>query len=104
MAMPEERISGLEGKADDHARGIAELQGLIGGLDGKVDRRMEAIDRRFDAIDRRFDALSSRIDTVDQKLDRRFDSLEHTFSRQFNMLLLFQLTTLSAIVLGILTR
>ena len=44
MAMPEEWISGLEGKADDHARGIAQLQGLIGGLDGKVDRRMDAID------------------------------------------------------------
>ncbi len=97
MAMPEQRISGLEAKVDDHTRGIAELQSLIGGLDGKVDRRM-------DATDRRFDALSSRIDALDQKLDRRFDSLEHKFARQFNMLLLFHLTTLSAIVLGILTR
>ena len=93
MAMPEERISGLEGKVDDHARGIAELPGLIGGLDGKLDRRMDAVDRRFGAIDRRFDALSSRI-----------DGLDHRFSRQFNMLLPFHLTTLSAIVLGILTR
>ncbi len=101
MAMPEERISGLEAKVNDHTRGIADLQGVIGSLDGKVDRRMEAIDRRFDALSSRIDGLDQKFD---QKLDRRVDGLDHTFSRQFNMLLLFHLTTLSAIVLGILTR
>lgn len=101
MAMPEERISALEAKVDDHARGIAGLQGLIGGLDGKVDRRFDAMDRRFDGLSSRIDGLDQKLD---QKLDRRPDSLEHKFARQFNMLLLFHLTTLSAIVLGILTR
>ena len=47
VAMPEERISGLETKVDDHTRGIGELSELIRNLDAKVDRRFDVLDQKF---------------------------------------------------------
>ena len=47
MAMPEERIPGLETKVDDHTRGIGELRESIRSLDAKVDRRFDVLDQKF---------------------------------------------------------
>ncbi len=97
MATLEERVSKLEARVGEHFLGVDDLRGLISRVDAKIDRLDEKLDRRFDA-------LSNRIDGFDQKLDRRIDGLDHRFSRQFNMLLVFHLTTLGAILVGLLTR
>ncbi len=90
MATLEERVSKLEAKMEEHSRGVDDLRGLISRVDAKIDRLDEKLDRRIDGLD--------------QKLDRRIDGLDHRFSRQFNLLLVFHLTTLGAILVGLLTR
>ena len=47
MAMPEGRISQIEAKVDEHARGIGELRESIRNLDAKVDRRFDVLDQKF---------------------------------------------------------
>ena len=79
MATLEERVSKLEAKVGEHFRGVDDLRGLISRVDAKID-------------------------SLDEKLDRRIDGLDHRFSRQFNLLLVFHLTTLGAILVGLLTR
>ncbi len=96
MATLEERVSKLEARVGEHFLGVDDLRGLISRVDAKIDRLDEKLDRRFDA-------LSNRIDGFDQKLDRRI-GLDHRFSRQLNLLLVFHLTTLGAILVGLLTR
>ena len=82
MVMPAERISGLEAKVDEQARGIGELRESIRNLDAKVDRHFGLLDQK----------ISSQFGTLDQKA-----------SRQFLWLAGFQLTTLLAII-GFLSR
>ncbi len=47
MATPEGRISQIEAKVEEHARGIGELRELIRNLDAKVDRRFDVLDQKF---------------------------------------------------------
>ncbi len=47
MAMPEGRISQIEAKVDEQARGIGELRESIRNLDAKVDRRFDVLDQKF---------------------------------------------------------
>ncbi len=97
MASLDERVSFLEGRVEEHSRGIGDLRELIVRLDAKVDRfRGE---------------LAGRIDGLDQKVDRfrgelagRIDGLDHKFSRQFGWLVVFHLTTLVAILGALVTR
>ena len=77
MTTLEERVSYLEGKVEEHSRGIAVLREVIEHLDEKVDRRF---------------------DLLDQKVDRHFDLLDQKFSRHFLWLPGVQVVTLIAIV------
>ncbi len=47
MAMPEGRISQIEAKVEEQARGIGELRESIRNLDAKVDRRFDVLDQKF---------------------------------------------------------
>ena len=89
MQTLDERVAFLEGRVDEHSRGVDDMRALVVQLDGKVDRRIdgldgrfEAIDRRFEAIDRRFDAIDRRFDTIDARfetIDRRFEAVDRRF-------------------------
>ena len=116
MQTPDERVAFLEGRVDEHSRGVDDMRALVVQLDGKVDRRIdgldarfEAIDRRFEAIDRRFEAIDRRFEAVDRRfehVDRRFTALEGQIgaldlkmSRQF-LWLMGALTTVLVSVIG----
>lgn len=73
VATLEERVAYLEGKVEEHSKGLEDLKHLISNLDQKVDRFREE--------------LSSRIDALDQK-----------FSRYFLWLIGIQITILLAII------
>lgn len=89
----EERVAYLEGKVEEHSKGLEDIKDLIIGLDQKLDRRMDAIDQKFDsrtdALDQKFegrtDALDqkfdNRIDVLGQKIDSRGDSLDQRVNR-----------------------
>ena len=56
MPTIEERVAFLEGKVEEHSRGVAELRDMISHLDQKVDRFREELVSRIDAIDAKFSA------------------------------------------------
>ncbi len=116
MQTLDERVAFLEGRVDEHSRGVDDMRALVVQLDGKVDRRIdgldgrfEAIDRRFEAIDRRFEAIDRRFDTIDARfeaIDRRFialdgqiSALDQKMSRQF-LWVMGALTTVLVSVIG----
>ena len=84
VATLEERVAYLEGKVEEHSKGLEDLKHLIINLDQKVDRRIDALDQK---VDRFREELSSRIDALDQK-----------FSRYFLWLIGIQITILLAII------
>ena len=53
----EERVTLVEHKVAENARGIDGLRGAIADLGARMDRRFDAIDRRFEGMDQRFDAM-----------------------------------------------
>lgn len=65
MQTLDERVAFLEGRVDEHSRGVDDMRALVVQLDGKVDRHLEAIHRRFDA-------LEAQIAALDQKMSRQF--------------------------------
>ena len=103
----EERLTVVEHKVAENARGIDGLREAIVELGDRMDRRFEAIDRRFEAIDRRFEALELRFDqrleSMEQRFDRRFVTMDQNMSRQFRWIVGIQLTTLIAMVGAIAT-
>ena len=116
MQTLDERVAFLEGRVDEHSRGVDDMRALVVQLDGKVDRRIdgldgrfEAVDRRFEAIDRRFEAIDRRFDAIDARfetIDRRFIALEgqiaaldQKMSRQF-LWLMGALTTVLVTMIG----
>ena len=87
MKTVEERLTIVEHKVAENARGIDGLrEAVVKGFEA-MDRRFEAIDRRFEAIDRRFEAM-----------DRRFVVVDQNMSRQFRWIVGIQMTTLLAMV------
>lgn len=86
MATLEERVAFLEGKVEEHSRGIDGIREAVVHLEQRMDRRFEAVDRRLEAVDRRLEAL-------DQKL-----------TRQFVWFVGVQVTTLAAIVVALVGR
>ena len=80
MKTVEERLTIVEHKVAENARGID-------GLRDAVVKGFEAMDRRFEAIDRRFEAM-----------DRRFVVVDQNMSRQFRWIVGIQMTTLIAMV------
>ena len=53
----EERVTLVEHKVAENARGIDGLRDAIADLGTRMDRRFDAIDRRFEGMDQRFDAM-----------------------------------------------
>ena len=87
MKTVEERLTIVEHKVAENARGIDGLRdAVVKGFEA-MDRRFEAIDRRFETIDRRFEAM-----------DRRFVVVDQNMSRQFRWIVGIQMTTLLAMV------
>jgi chromosome segregation ATPase len=78
----EERVAYLEGKVEEHSKGLEDIKDLIISLDQKLDRRIDALDqkldRRIDALDQKIDG---RVDALDQKIDGRVDALDQRINR-----------------------
>lgn len=91
MTTLEERVAFLEGRVEEHARGVDGIREALTHLevrmDGRfeaVDRRFEVVDRHFEAVDRHFEAVDKRFTALDEKVDRRFTALEATLARRFD--------------------
>jgi uncharacterized coiled-coil protein SlyX len=105
----EERVAFLEGKVEEHSRGlgefrdmIAELGSRITAVDQKLDRLREELVARIDAV---HDRLDARINAVDEKVDRfreelasRIDALDNKVSRQFIWLVGLQVAVLLSVI------
>ena len=89
----EERLTFVEHKVAEYARGIDGLREAIVELGNRMDRRFEAMELRFD----------QRLSSMEQRFDRRFETMEQNTSRQFHVLVGIQLTTLLAMVGAIAT-
>ncbi len=87
----EERLAYIEGRVEEHSRGVDGIRDALLSLERRTDARFDAVDRRFDTVDRRLNAL-------DAKIDSRCDALDEKMSRQFLWLVGIQVTTLVAIV------
>jgi hypothetical protein len=123
MATVEERLAYLEGRVEEHTRGMGEFRDAVlrfdrrmDGLDLKIDRCREELVGRIDAVDLKIDRcreeLVGRIDAVDLKVDRcreeltrrvdrldgRFDGMDQKISRQFLWLIGVQVTLLLAVI------
>ena len=79
MPTLDERVAFLEGRVDEHSRGVGDMRALVVQLDGKVDRRIDGLDGRFEAIDRRFEAIDARFEAIDRRFDRRFETIDRRF-------------------------
>lgn len=102
----EERVAYLEGKVEEHSKGLEDLKHLIINLDQKVDRFREELSSRIDALDqkvgRRIDALDQKVDIFKEELSSRIDALDQKFSRYFLWLIGIQITILLAIIASLL--
>ncbi|MCH7749937.1 MAG: hypothetical protein IH939_17775 [Acidobacteria bacterium] len=127
MPTVEERLAYLEGRVEEHGRGMAglgdaviqfthrmdgldlkigrfreELVGRIDAVDLKIDRFREELVGRIDAVDLKIDRfreeLAGRIDAAEQKLAGRIDGLDQKLSRHFLWLVGMQVTVLLAVV------
>ena len=76
----EERLTVVEQKVAENARGFEGLRDAIVELGARMDRGFEAVDRRFEAMELRFD---QRFEAMEQRLDRRFEIVDQKMSRQF---------------------
>jgi len=65
MPTIEERVAYIEGKVEEHSRGVTELCDLVILLNSRVD----SLDQK---VDRFREELSSRIDRLDEKISRYF--------------------------------
>ena len=115
MPTLEERLAYLEGRVEEHGRGMADLgDGFVrmdhrmDGLDQKIDRFRGELASRMDGLDQKIDRfreeLTSRIGTVERKLTDRIDGLDQKLSRQFLWLVGAQLTVLLAVIGALLGR
>ncbi len=108
MATLEERVAFLEGKVQEHSRGLDGVREAVAHLELRMDRRFEGVDRRFESLERRLDALDQKLDqrtdALNQKLDQRTDALDQKLSRYFVWLVGVQVTTLVALAGALLAR
>lgn len=109
MPTVEERLAYLEGRVEEHGRGMAGLGDAViqfthrmDGLDLKIGRFREELVGRIDAVDLKIDRfreeLAGRIDAAEQKLAGRIDGLDQKLSRHFLWLVGMQVTVLLAVV------
>jgi hypothetical protein len=97
MPTTEERVAYLEGRVEEHGRGLVELRELVFQLDQKLDRRLDALEAK---LDRSIAALDLRIGGLDQ----RINTLDERMSRQFLWMLGVQITVLLAVIGALLGR
>ena len=109
MSTLEERVAFLEGRVEEHARGAEGMRDALVHLEGRMDRRFEAVDARFaaleDKMDRRFEAVDTRFNALELKMDRRFEAVDQRFDAlaesldtKIGRLVVIQVTTLAAIL------
>ena len=91
MSTLEERVAFLEGRVEEHARGAEGMRDALVHLEGRMDRRFEAVDARFAALE---DKMDRRFEAVDQ----RFDALAESLDTKIGRLVVIQVTTLAAIL------
>ena len=76
MPSIDERVSYLEGRVEEHARGFGKLRDTVLQLGLTMNRRFDAVDSRVDALDQKVDRfrseLSAGILALDQKMSRQF--------------------------------
>ena len=109
----EERVAHLEGKVEEHSRGLGDIRELSVHVDQKVDAFRQELASRIDSLDQKIDRfrdelvgriealdsrLSSRIDALDQKLDLRMDAMDRKVSRQFTWLAGMQVALLLTVI------
>ncbi len=102
MPTVEERLAYLEGRVEEHGRGMAGLGDAVvqfthrmDGLDLKIDRFREELAGHIDAVEH---MLAGRIDAAEQKLAGRMDGLDQKLSRHFLWLVGMQVTVLLAVI------
>ena len=123
MPSVEERVAYLEGRVEDHGRGvhgldegIGRLAGRMDGVDLKIDRfreelagRIDVVTERIDGVDAkvdrfreeltgRIDVVTERIDGVDAKVDRFREELSEKLSSQFVWTIGVQVSVLVAVI------
>ncbi len=91
MPPVEERLGYLEGRVEEHGRGMAGLGDAV----IQFTHRMDGLDLK---IDRFREELAGRIDAAEQKLAGRIDGLDQKLSRHFLWLVGMQVTVLLAVV------
>ena len=91
MPTVEERLAYLEGRVEEHGRGMAGLGDAV----IQFTHRMDGLDLK---IDRFREELAGRIDAAEQKLAGRIDGLDQKLSRHFLWLVGMQVTVLLAVV------
>jgi len=62
-------------KFDQLSRAITQVEGKVGALDRKLDRKVDAIDRKVDAIDRKVEALDRKVEDLVRKVDVNTEGL-----------------------------
>jgi hypothetical protein len=87
----EERVAFLEGRVEEHARGVD-------GMREALVRLEERMDRRFEAVEGRFNALELEIDRRFESVDHRFDALSASIDTKIGRMIAIQVTTLAAIL------
>ena len=78
MSTLEERVAFLEGRVEEHARGVDGIRDALVSLEQRMDRRFEGVDRRFDAFEQKVDA---RFASLESTLIVRFDSMDTKIGR-----------------------
>ncbi|HXH07466.1 MAG TPA: hypothetical protein VNI83_12870 [Vicinamibacterales bacterium] len=61
MATVEERLAFLEGRVDEHARGIEGVREAAVRFDQRMDQLEQRMDRRFEAVERRLEILDAQM-------------------------------------------
>jgi uncharacterized coiled-coil protein SlyX len=97
VAILDERVAFLEGRAGEQSQMIDGIRVAIVSLEQRMDRR-------FEAVDQRFTALEDKMDRRFTEVDHRIDGLDAKMSRQFLWLVGVQVTTLAAMVAALVAR
>ncbi|MGR3302656.1 MAG: hypothetical protein ACUZ8I_09175 [Candidatus Scalindua sp.] len=94
----EERVAYLEGKVEEHSKGLEDIKTLIINLDQKLDRRVDALDQRISHIDQKIDSRGDSLNQRINNLDQRIEHLDQKFSKYFLWIIGIQVTIFLSII------
>lgn len=104
----EERVAFLEGRVDEQVRtgdgirdAVSQVEVRLAQLEGRMDRRFEAVDRRFEAVEVRLAQLEERMDRRFEAVDHRFEAVDAKLTRYFVWLAGIQVSTFIALVTAV---